>query len=302
MTWIGPIGVGVVQGLLFFWPVAALTIALRLFRFPDISIEGSFLLGACVFATGAEHGLSPLLAIIWAVCIAACVGAMTATAHAALGINKFLAGILLTAACYSLALRIAGASNIGLLSYVTPFDRLRDWNASSLGTSFDFASFGFLLLIVMSAALVFSRILSSRMGLRLRVGAVGGLPAVNLHVSHAPRLAVGLAGTAALSGLGGAMIAMRQGFFDVNMHQGVLIIALASMALGEHLAGTQRLPVVSGALISAALGSIVYQVIVALAIRIGADPVDIKLITTALVLVTLVFGRRASFRHAVKEL
>ena len=302
MTWLGPIGVGLVQGLLFFWPVAALTLALRIFRFPDISIEGSFLLGACAFATGAAHGLSPFPAVVCAIAHAACVGALTATAHAVLGINKFLAGILLTSACYSLALRIAGASNIGLLSYVTPFDRLRDWSTKSLGTSFDFASLGFLALVGASASLLFSRTLSSHSGLRLRVGAVGGLPAVNLRVSHAPMLVLALAGTAALSGLGGAMMAMRQGFFDVNMHQGVLIIALASMALGEHIAGIRQLPIVAGSLISAALGSVLYQVIVALAIRIGAEPVDIKLITTVLVLATLVLGRRNASKFAVQEL
>ena len=94
MNFLSPLVIGIIQGLLFSWPVVALAIAYRLFRFPDISVEGSFLIGACAFASIAQ-AKGPLWWAITGGTLSACfVGAITGVAHAKLGVNKFMAGIL----------------------------------------------------------------------------------------------------------------------------------------------------------------------------------------------------------------
>ena len=103
-----PIDIGLSTGLIYAWAVLALAVAFRLLDFPDLTIEGSVPLGACVFASLLSSGTPKLLAVLGGVSAGAAAGAATALLHLRFRLNKFLAGILVVAICYSLSLRVMG--------------------------------------------------------------------------------------------------------------------------------------------------------------------------------------------------
>ena len=279
-----PLSVGVIQGLILVWPVLALALAYRLFDFPDISVEGSFLLGGAAFAVAAQAHWHPLAACAAAMLAGGLLGMTTGFIHSSLRLNKFLAGILVTAVAYSLALRVMGASNIGLLSYLGFFDWVRPINAKFHVGTHDVASL-MLLAGILAILLTLLRLwFRARQGIKMRAASIGGTFAENAGLKRTAWLMAGLALTNALSGFGGALISMRQGFADISMNQGIIILALAALSLGERLMPRRSLHTVNFVLLSAVAGSVVYQVIVVYTIRVGVNPSDIKLITAAVVL------------------
>lgn len=275
---------GLLQGLVLVWPVLALAIAYRLFRFPDISVEGSFLLGAASFAVLARLQFHPLLAIAGGVVAGALVGSGTALLHGRFGINKFLAGILITSACYSIALRLMSGSNVGLLGYPGLFDLAEPFSRVLPATWPQVGDLVLCLAILAGCLLILSAAMRSRSGLKLRAGAIGGRFARNAGLSHTHSLVLGLATTGAISAFGGVLMSMRQGFADIGMNQGVLVLALASLSLGEGVLPSKKLDGLTFVLLAATSGSILYQILVLCTIKAGLNTADIKLITAALVL------------------
>ena len=113
-----PLDVGVSTGLIYAWPVIALAIAFRVLAFPDITIEGSFPLGAATFGVLVKNGVPAPLAVFAGVSAGAAAGCLTAYFHVRFRINKLLAGIIVVAITYTMSLRIMGASNLGLLEQI----------------------------------------------------------------------------------------------------------------------------------------------------------------------------------------
>lgn len=282
-----PLSIGILQGLILAWPVLALAIAFRLFQFPDISVEGSFLVGAATFAMLAQHYCHPAVAIMAGVCSGALVGASSALLHAWFGINKFLSGILVTSACYTLALRLMGSSNIGLLNYPGVFTWADSAQQAAPSLSKDTVSTLLCGMILLGSLGILFIAFRSRMGLKLRAAAVGGRFAVNAGLHHTVGLIAGLALTGAISAFGGALISMRQGFADLSMNQGVLVLALAGLSIGEAVLPAKRLPALALTLLAGVVGSMGYQVIVAFTIRIGFDSADLKIITSIVVVIAV---------------
>lgn len=282
--------IGLSQGLLFAWPSVALAAAYRLLKFPDLSIEGAFLVGAGCFAYASKCSLPLVLCFAVGGLSSAVVGGLTALLHARLRINKFMAGILVTAVCYSLCLRLLNAPNVSLLNQRSLFD----WASTIFGVTLDTQdSFGVWLFLVTSisfAGVILLKLAESHKGLIVRASALGGVNALNVRMRQVRGLGIGLAVTGAVAGLGGCLVVSRQGFYDINMNQGVVITALATISIGESLL-PQSWPFALRTLVGALVGSLIYQVIIALALRFGAHPADLRLFTTALVLIVLVAQR-----------
>lgn len=287
-----PLSVGVIQGLIMVWPVLAFALSYRLLQFPDITVEGSFLIGAAVFGVAAKAGWSPIVASAAGMLAAGFLGAITGFLHAQMKINKFLAGILVSAAAYSIALRFMGASNIGLLSYQSFFEWIQPLNKALSSGSYDVAA----LVLLSAMTIVFGSVIycwfHSRAGTKMRAASIGGTFAMNARIERLQWLMGGLALTNAFSGLGGALLSMRQGFADISMNQGVLILALAALSVGERIIPARKVAAVTFVLLSAIFGSMLYQVIVVYTIRAGVNTSDIKLITAVLVLAAIWLGRR----------
>jgi len=286
MNWLVPIDIGLTMGLILAWAVIALALAFRLLHFPDLTIEGSLPLGAAVFAALYKAQLPWPLALVAAFAAGAVAGSLTALLHVKFKLNKFLAGILVVAISYSLSLRLMGASNIGLLQLRSIFDSLERWD-TGFSRELHPATIAFLGLLVAAGSWLIYRALSTLYGMRLRVAGSNPEYARSLGINPLQKLVVGLAMTNGLAALSGVLLAMKQGFADVGMGQGILILALAAMTLGERLLPQRHLPVMAFVLVAAVLGSVLYQVLVSYAVRAGLAPTDLKLATAILVLIVV---------------
>jgi putative ABC transport system permease protein len=293
---IGSLTIGLILSLLAF----GILISFRVVAFDDLTVDGSFTLGGATAATLIVSGINPLVATLCGALTGATAGAVTATLHARFGINRLLAGILVMTALYSVNLRVMGKSNIPLPSEKTlmnvtnrlaerlfagrPVLYVAGWEASARDVC------GLLLMTVV--AVFFGMLLFAffRTNLGLAMQAIGDnskmIRALGVNVEWMMIVALFLSN--ALIGLAGALLAQYQGFADVQMGIGMLVWGVASVILGESLVGTKKI----GFLITGAvMGSVLFRLLVAIALRWGLNPNDLKLITAAFVFAALVLPR-----------
>lgn len=279
MSWID---IGLVMGLVYAWAVLGFVSAFRLFRFPDLTIEGSVPLGAAVYAAMLRGGWGTPEASGVAIASGMFAGVVTAGIHARFHVNKFLAGIIVVAIAYSLTLRVLGGSNVGLLAYPTPFDSVA-W-LDRVVPRLHAGRLAMLTSLALVVAVGSMWVLSTRPGLRLRAVGSNSTFASMLGVNVGLHLICGLAICNGLAALTGVLLAMQSGFADVGLGHGALILALAAMTIGERMLPQRRLPYQAYVVLSALLGSVAYQLLVALAVHLGLAPTDLKLVTALLVL------------------
>lgn len=284
--WLVPLDIGLTMGLLLAWAVLALALAFRLLSFPDLTVEGSLPLGAAVFAILLKSGAPLWAAVAVALVSGALAGALTAYLHLRFRLNKFLSGIIVVAIAYSLSLRIMGASNIGLLQSASIFDFVEPLNRIGGGT-FHAGTILLLSVLLLGGVILLGVGLLSRRGIRLR--ATGSNPeyARSLGISVPWNLVCGLALTNSLAAVSGVLLSTHQGFADIGMGQGILILALAAMTIGERLLPERNLPFPVFVVAAAIAGSVFYQLLVSYAIRLGLAPTDLKMATAVLVLVVV---------------
>jgi putative tryptophan/tyrosine transport system permease protein len=291
MTWLTPLDIGLVMGLLLSWAVLGFGLAFRLFGFPDLTVEGSLPLGAGVYAVLIMKGLPMGMALIVACAAGALAGALTAFLHVRFSVNKLLAGVIVLAICYSLTLRIMHGSNIGLLQAPSLFDLhwVKELN-QGVGGSFELGTLTLLGGCAVLCVLVAKWFLSTYLGIRMR--AVGSnadfARSLGFHTSAYVVAALGL--TNALAALSGVFLAMREGFADIGMGQGVLILALAALTIGERVFPQRRLSLPLFVVVASVTGSLLYQIIIAAAVRMGLAPTDLKLATAVMVLLVVALG------------
>jgi len=288
MDLLAPLDIGFSTGLIYAFPVIALAVAFRVLAFPDITIEGSFPLGAATCGVLVKNGTPLPLAVGAGLVAGAAAGCLTAFFHVRFKLNKLLAGIIVVAITYTLCRRVMGASNIGLLTEPSLFDLVKPWDNLATGR-FHAGTVALLGTIVAILGIVATAGLSSRPGLRLRVAGANPEYARSLGIQVPLNMIVGLALTNSLAAMGGILAAMNQGFADVGMGQGVLILALAAMTIGEKLIPEKHLSYQRYVLLAAISGAIVYQALVSYALRLGLAATDLKLATAVLVLVVIAF-------------
>lgn len=284
MNWLTPLDTGLVSGLIFAWAVLALASAFRLLNFPDITVEGSVPLGAAAYASVLTAGWPPTAALGSAFVVGGVAGALTAILHVRFNVNKLLAGIIVISIAYTGCLRIMGTSNIGLLQYETLFNWIEH---QTVVFPFHLGTILVLAMLLITGIAFLYRGLVSRQGLRMRVAGVNPDHARSLGINVPLNLTAGLALSNGFAALTGVLIANRQGFADVGMGRGVLILALASMVIGERLISTRWFSFPMYVLLAAIVGSIVYQVVVAFAVRLGVPSTDLELLTAVLVLIVV---------------
>jgi putative ABC transport system permease protein len=283
---LAPLDIGLVMGLLLAWAVMALAMAFRLLNFPDLTVEGSLPLGAAVYAILQKSGMPMSVAMLCAVLSGGIAGALTGFIHVRFKLNKFLTGIIVIAITYSLSLRIMGASNIGLLQSATVFDFVEPLN-NAMHNNFHLGTISLLLIFLIFGFFLILYGLSTRHGINLRVAGSNPDYAKALGINVPMNIIVGLAITNGLAAFSGVLLSMHQGFADIGMGQGVLILALAAMTIGERLLPEKHLPFNAFVLTAALLGSITYQILVAFAVRMGLAATDLKLATAVMVLVVV---------------
>jgi putative ABC transport system permease protein len=281
-------------------------ISFRIFAFPDITADGSLTLGAAVAAALIVKGYSPWVATALAMVAGALAGGTTGVLHTRFNINGLLAGILVATALYSVNLHVMGRSNIALLDSRTLGSDLVALAAKAsgggatvrlLGRDVRFAdavNLAAVALLVAALAWLLRAFLRTSLGTAMR--ATGDNPRMirSLGVDVGRMITLGLMMSNALVALSGAILAQNQGFADIQMGIGMIVWGLASVILGQALVGTGGIGL---SICGAVLGSLLFRLMVALALRWGLDPNDLKLVTAGFVFAALVlpkmFARRS---------
>ncbi|HXA18860.1 MAG TPA: ABC transporter permease [Thermoanaerobaculia bacterium] len=271
-------------------------ISYRVFKFADITADGSITFGAAVAASMLTHGRHPLAASGAAFVAGALAGICTGVLHTRFKINQLLSGILVMTALYSINLHVMGQSNLPLLSATTLATYAQDlgrWisghdSAMLLGWPVSTRDLGSLLLaaaIVLVIALILWLFFKTNLGSAMRASGDNEQMIRALGVSVENMIVIGLAISNGLVAFAGALLAQYQGFADVQMGIGMIVWGLASVIIGRALIGSDS---VGAALTGTILGSVLFRLIIALALRWGLNPNDLKLVTAIFVFGALV--------------
>ncbi|MFG0211935.1 ABC transporter permease [Brevibacillus porteri] len=275
------------QGLLFGILALGVYLTFRVLNVPDLTVDGSFALGGAIAAKFIIDGTNPFLATLLAFIVGGLAGAFTGVLHTKGKINALLAGILTMIALYSINLRVMGKANLPLLREDTLFTYVKDMGIPNLAVGGVTLLSGVAIVFivgVMVLKLIIDWFLHTDMGLDLRATGDNSKMIRSFGVNTDSTTIIGLALSNGLVALAGAWVAQYQGFADVGMGIGMIVIGLASVIVGEVLFGSSSIFRVTLAVI---LGSIVYRLVIALALDAGLNPSDMKLITALIVIFAL---------------
>jgi len=282
--WIGAINLGFLYAIM----TMGIFITFRIHDFPDITVDGSFTAGAAVAAVLMTSGVNPVLALAAAFLIGLLAGSTTAFIHTRFKVNGLLAGILVMTALYSINLHIMGRSNIPLLNQKTLFTWLADINPGLHPEVWIAVALCVLIVIFW---LILSLFFKTDLGIAMRV--TGSNPAMasanGIDVARMTIFGIALAnGFVAVSG---AMVAQYQGFADIGMGIGTVVIGLAAVIIGESVL---KINSMFARVLSVIIGAILFRMMIAIALYVGMNPIDLKLLTAVFVLLTLVFSKSIS--------
>jgi putative ABC transport system permease protein len=290
---IGSITIGLILALL----ALGIFISFRIFSFPDITAEGSFTFGAAITASMIVAGASPVVAILVSFAGGLLAGSATGMIHTRFKINPLLSGILVMTALYSVNLHVMGKSNVPLLSKTTLFswfDRFaellsgKDATINLIGWSVqakDLWTMLFCLLIIVIFSLALLWFFRTNLGTAMRATGDNDQMIRALGVNAKLMIIFGIALSNGFIALAGSLLAQFQGFADVQMGIGMMVWGLASVIIGEALISERSLGLV---ITGAVIGSVLFRLLVAIALRWGMNPNDLKLITAAFVFAALV--------------
>ena len=269
----------VAQGLL--WSVMAMGvfITFRTLNIADLSVEGSFPLGGAVAAMLLAEKVNPATAIAAAGFAGMLAGAVSGLLYTKLKIPALMAGILTMIALYSVNLRVMGKANLSLLNTDTIFTSLEFLKLSPNMTTFIAG-----LCIAIAIPLWLYWFFGTEIGMAVR--ATGNNPQMirAMGVNTDDMFLLGLVLSNGLVAVSGAFVAQDNGFADVGMGAGTIVIGLASVIIGEVVFGSRNF---KNSLISVVLGSILYRIVIAVVLYLGMPPNDLKLFTAILVAIAL---------------
>lgn len=270
----------VAQGLLWALLALGVYVTFRVLDIADLTVEGSFPLGAATAASLMAAGCGPLTALLAAFVTGMLAGVVTGVLHTKMKIPALLAGILTMIALYSVNLRIMGKANLSLLGVDTLFKIAK--NALELNTAQTTLIVG--LVVVALVGIFLYWFFGTQIGAAIRATGFNQQMIRAQGVDTDVTIILGLLLSNGLVAVSGALVAQSNGFSDVGMGTGTIVIGLASVIIGEVLFGTRSF---KNCLISVVLGSIVYRIVIAAVLAMGMPPNDLKLFTSVLVALAL---------------
>ena len=274
------------QGLIYGILALGLLITYRILDFPDLTVDSSFPLGAAVSAVLTLNGMPPALTLLCGMLAGALAGLVTGFIHVKCKVRDLLSGIITMTALYSINLRIAGKANVPIFSADTLF-RNAFTRALPAWIS-DYSTLILILLITLAAKLLLDLYLKTKAGYLLRAAGDNASVVTTLAKDQGSVKIVGLMIANALVALAGAVMCQQQRFFDISMGTGTMVIGLASVIIGTNLFKNFSF---MKSTTMAIVGSILYKACVSLAISLGMEATDMKLITAVLFLLILVAGQ-----------
>lgn len=278
-------------GLAFALVALGAYLTFKVLDFPDLTVEGSFPLGASVAAKLMISGVDPWTATAIAALTGCLAGVATAFLNLKLRILHILAGILTAIALYSVNLHIMDRPNIGLINMTTVYTPFEHMGIPSL-----YAPAVLLAIIVVVAKILVDLFLSTGIGISMRAAGANPRMAQANGIKVGQMVVIGLAIANGLTALSGALFAQMLGAADVSMGIGVIVVALAAVIGGTALMPSRFVPMLT---LACVLGSILYRVALAIALSTGAlglTASDVNLVTAVLVAIALWFPvRRSAF-------
>ncbi|WP_342234979.1 ABC transporter permease [Inquilinus sp. OTU3971] len=277
-------------GLIFALVALGVFLSFRVLNFPDLTVDGSFPLGAATTATLIVGGLDPVPATLVGVAAGALAGLVTAWLNVRFGILHLLASILTMIALFSINLRIMGKPNVALINQDTVVN-LFTWLSPVIETAGlpvrATLKVVVLAIIVLIVGLALGRFLTSEFGLAMRATGANPRMARAQGISTKLHIYVGMALSNALVALAGALFAQTAGFADVTVGTGTIVSGLAAVILGETIFRTRSIVLM---LLACVVGAVLYRIAIALALNtswLGLQSSDLNLVTAVLVGIAL---------------
>lgn len=269
---LGPMQGAVESGLLYALMALGVYITFRILDFPDLTVDGSFTTGAAIGTVLIVNGAAPWFAVLCAFIGGAMAGTCTGLLHTKGKINGLLSGIIMMIALYSINLRIMGKPNVSLRGQVNFFD-----HASTLVI---------MIIFVVVVKLILDLFFRTDIGLSLRATGDNSRMIRSFGANTDITTIFGVALSNALVATSGALVAQYQKYADNSMGIGMIVIGLASVIIGEAIFGSGT---IFRATLAVILGSIIYRIIYALALRVEwLEASDMKLITAVIIIFALI--------------
>ena len=264
------------------WSVMAIGVFLtfRILDVADLSVEGTFPLGAAVAATSIAEGLGIIPGYLLAFLAGGVAGGVTGLLTTKLRIPALLSGILTMIGLYSVNLHVMGKANVGLLQDETVFTIVE--KLAPVGVAGSALIVGFILAFIVASIIYW--FFGTEIGTAVRATGFNPQMARAQGINTDAMVVLGLVVSNALVAVSGATVAQANGFADVGMGTGTIVIGLASVIIGEVLFSPKSFKT---SLVAVVLGSIVYRIVIALVLEMGMPPNDLKLFTAVLVAIAL---------------
>lgn len=268
------------QSLIFSIMVMGVYITYKFLDFPDLSVDGTFTLGASVSAVLISKGINPFIALFLSIVIGALAGTITGLLNVKLKIKDLLSGILVMLGLYSINLRIMGKANLPIFNNATIFSK-------------DNLTFNLLIALGFSivCAALFTMFFKTKLGYLVKATGSNENMVISLGISTGNIRILGLALSNALVALSGGIFAQYQGYSDINMGTGTIVIGLASIIMAHSIFGNLKMFAPS---VLCIIGALLYRASISLSLKIGFNPSDLKLISCIIVILALYLGNKES--------
>ena len=283
------------QGMIYAIMALGVYITYKILDFPDLTVDGSFPMGAAITCILISKGMNPLLTLPISFAAGVLVGILTGVIHVKLKVRDLLSGIIMMTALYTVNLRIAGRANLPIYTNETIFDNGLV-NRIFPEAMRPYQTVIIILIFTLIVKYLLDAYLHTKSGFLLRAVGDNDMIVTSLGVDKGLVKIVGLAIANGLVSLGGCVYAQQQRYFDVSMGTGTMVIGLASVIIGISLLKKVTFLRVTTSVV---IGSIVYKACVAIAVKLGMPSSDLKLITAVLFLVILVLGMDRKKRKKV---
>lgn len=273
------------QGFIYSLVALGLYLSFRTLNIADLTVDGSFTLGAAAAAALTILG-HPILGLLAAVFAGSLAGFVTAVLQTKLKVQPILAGIITMTALYSINLRVMGnRSNLPLLREDTIFTLFSKLLPSALKS---YSKLVLSLLFAVLTAVLLIIFLRTRLGLSIRATGDNRTMVSSSSINPAYTTTVGLCLANAMVSLSGGLLAQYQMFSEITLGTGMVVIGLASLIIGEVLCDMLfRSPSVARAIFAAVVGAVIYRIIIALALSASVSTSDLKLVSAVIVMIAI---------------
>lgn len=278
---VGILNTSISEGLVFGFVTIGVFLTFRVLAFPDLTVDGSFVVGGSIAAVMIFAGCNPFLATIAAFMGGLITGSITGLLNTKLRLSALLAGILMMVGLYSVNLLIMGRPNTPMLRSITIFDSIAGWFGTTRSIILVIIALAVIAFIVF---MILNWFLRTETGLALRASGDNERMVRGLGSDTDKNVIMGCALANGLVALSGALVAQNQQFCDVNMGIGMIVMGLAAVIIGEAVIRPRG---IMSTLLACFAGTFIYRLFITVALRLGLAPGNLKLITALLVIIAL---------------